>query len=536
MPTKFSAYSPKLSFSVAINEAGGDTCSTDTNILLEDPATCCESGPQTVCHANDTTDFNGAGAREEFPETRCETDPGMADQSGPAVTRYDADPGTYSDTDPATVCEATQPEELRRDIRPPTSLFGAFSASETESNGDHLPASAAGADSNPGASQLEHFAILRRADGTDWELGRGAMGVTYKALDTRLHCHVALKRINADLLARSPNVRERFLREARAAARLRHPNVASVFHLGESPAGDAFYAMEFIEGETLDARVRRRGPLPVDLAIEVGIEVARALIAAGQHRLVHRDLKPANLMLVAGMEEAFLGAAPTGRSVIVSTLTSHTDAGGALVKVIDFGLAKAASDAGPTSRRGAFLGTPQFASPEQFAGADGEIDVRSDIFSLGATLWFALTGKLAFPGRTGSAMRDDPLSAALPTGQLDAAGVPTPVAKLLSSMLAADPADRPQTPFELLEALRQCRTRLSGGGVAARSNTPQIVKRLVSMHPYAVAPASSGSTVVLASAVVLAMGLCIGLWSMKEHHAALPPSPPAAAATVVPGK
>ncbi len=120
----------------------------------------------------------------------------------------------------------------------------------------------------PTAMQMEHYAILTREDQSAWELGRGAMGVTYQALDTRLQNHVALKVISADLTARHPPARERFLREARAAARLRHPNVAGVFHLGETAAGQAFYAKEFIAGETLESRVRRRGPLPVGLALE----------------------------------------------------------------------------------------------------------------------------------------------------------------------------------------------------------------------------------------------------------------------------
>ena len=139
------------------------------------------------------------------------------------------------------------------------------------------------ADHSAPPSSFEHYVLLTREDGCAYELGRGAMGVTYKALDTRLHCHVALKVINTALLAKHPAARERFLREARAAARLRHANVASIFHLGErAEDGQCFYAMEFIEGETLEARVRRRGPLPVGLALEITVQVTRALIAASQ--------------------------------------------------------------------------------------------------------------------------------------------------------------------------------------------------------------------------------------------------------------
>src|SRR5215471_388349 len=166
----------------------------------------------------------------------------------------------------------------------------------------------------PDEGRFDHYEIVRRDDGCFDELGRGAMGVTYRALDTVLGHAVALKVIDARI-AGSRDARERFLREARAAARLRHPNIASVFYYGVRKSdGQCFYAMELVEGETLEARVRRDGPLPTALALEVVAQVVRALVAAEAHGLVHRDLKPANLMLVSGPD-----------------LT---------VKIIDFGLAK----------------------------------------------------------------------------------------------------------------------------------------------------------------------------------------------------
>ena len=165
----------------------------------------------------------------------------------------------------------------------------------------------------------QHYEILARPDGSPWELGRGAMGVTYKARDRNLDTLVALKIINARFSAR-PDARQRFLREAQAAASLRHPNVASVFHFGtinalpelegealsaeeKAEAGDSFYAMEFIEGETLEARLRRSGPLSAVTALQIAVQVTRALIAAERRGLVHRDLKPSNIMLAAEEEE-----------------------------------------------------------------------------------------------------------------------------------------------------------------------------------------------------------------------------------------
>jgi hypothetical protein len=143
------------------------------------------------------------------------------------------------------------------------------------------------------------FEVARREDGSFWELGRGAMGVTYLAMDKVLHRRVALKVIEVPSAARgSQAVRDRFLREARAAAALRHPNVAAVFQFGASPdASRCYYAMELVEGETLEARVQRDGPFKAEPALEIAIQVTRALIAAAAHGLIHRDLKPANIML-----------------------------------------------------------------------------------------------------------------------------------------------------------------------------------------------------------------------------------------------
>src|SRR6202140_3908394 len=149
--------------------------------------------------------------------------------------------------------------------------------------------------------RFEHYELVLGQDGKPVELGRGAMGITYKAFDTVLRHAVALKVIDARIAAH-PEARERFLREARAAARPRHPNVAWVFYYGVRKSdGQCFYAMELVEGETLEAHLRR-GPLPVTPALEVVAQVARALVAAEAQELVHRDLKPANLMLVKGPE------------------------------------------------------------------------------------------------------------------------------------------------------------------------------------------------------------------------------------------
>src|SRR5262249_52293818 len=152
----------------------------------------------------------------------------------------------------------------------------------------------------PATDRLGNYRIERRDDGTAWELGRGAMGVTYRAIDTALQRPVALNLIASEWVKRAPEARERFISEARAAESLRHPNVATVYHSGiREENGQCFCAMELVEGETLETRVRRTGPLDALTTIEIALQVSSALVAAEKQGLVHRDLKPANLMLVA---------------------------------------------------------------------------------------------------------------------------------------------------------------------------------------------------------------------------------------------
>src|SRR6476620_5384784 len=223
-----------------------------------------------------------------------------------------------------------------------------------------------------GSTRFGVYEIDCHADGSFCELGRGAMGVTYRATDTSLQRKVALKIIKIEIAERSADARERFVREARAAAALRHEHIATVYQFGmRLETGQYFYAMELIEGETLDQRVHRAGPLNARTTIGIAEQVTSALTAAEKYGLVHRDLKPANLMLVNADDVEVVGASrhafPT-------------------VKIIDFGLAKAVhAQTDPKSlTHDRFVGTPAFASPEQFEHST--LDVRSDIYSLGETL------------------------------------------------------------------------------------------------------------------------------------------------------
>src|SRR5207247_6231774 len=221
----------------------------------------------------------------------------------------------------------------------------------------------------------------------------------YRAIDKALDRPVALKIINTDARVRGTEARERFMREARAAAALRHPNVATVYQFGvREETGQLFYAMELVEGETLEGRVRRLGRIDVVTTLDIALQVTAALAAAEERGLVHRDLKPGNLMLIGGGEN-----------------------GASTVKVIDFGVAKAVTEKtnAMSLTHGGFVGTPAFASPEQFTNV--AVDVRSDIYSLGVTLWFLLSGQTPFGGRTIQEIRDARRSKPLPVDPLKAA-------------------------------------------------------------------------------------------------------------------
>jgi eukaryotic-like serine/threonine-protein kinase len=277
--------------------------------------------------------------------------------------------------------------------------------------------------------RFDQYELVNGTDGEPVELGRGAMGVTYKAFDTNLRCEVALKVIHPRYLADEAS-RARFLSEARAAAQLRHRNIASVFHLG-SNRDEYFYAMELVEGQTIEEWIHRKGPLECFVALDIALQVTRALIATGTRQFVHRDIKPSNVMLC-------------------------TEADGAIVaKLIDFGLVRDATvqsaSASSEPVRNGFIGTPHFASPEQFAGK--ATDARTDIYSLGVTLWYMLSGKPPFDG-TRDEIRQKQLSGPLPLAQLK--GIPRTVVDLIRRMLEADPTKRPQSPEVLKQQLNDC--------------------------------------------------------------------------------
>lgn len=255
----------------------------------------------------------------------------------------------------------------------------------------------------------------------DRELGRGGMGIVYLARDVALDRPVAIKLLPAALAAR-PAMRTRFLQEARTAARLAHPNIVPI-HAVEEHGSVVFFVMRWVRGESLGARVRRTGPLPVADATRILQETAWALGHAHAHGTLHRDVKPDNILL-------------------------EDDSGRALVT--DFGIAHTLLSPGDTPA-GDILGTMEYMSPEQAAGE--ALDGRSDIYALGGTAFFALTGRLPFQSSTAAGYLHQHRHVAAATVASIRPGLPPSLAAVVDRCLAKSPADRFATAEELAEAM-----------------------------------------------------------------------------------
>jgi serine/threonine protein kinase len=271
------------------------------------------------------------------------------------------------------------------------------------------------------------------------ELNRGGMGLIYKARQQGLNRLVALKVIATEQMGVAEALK-RFQREVQAAALLSHPNIVTVYHTdltGPAP----FLAMEYVPGIDLFRLVRQVGPLPVADACAYVKQAALGLQHAFENGLVHRDIKPANLMVTPSP----LDPTPSG-AVRRSPL----------VKILDMGLARLSTQ--PTegnsglTQAGEFLGTPDFVSPEQ-AEDPRLADTRSDLYSLGCTLFYLLAGEVPFPGKSLMQKLKSQLTQAPPSVAAKRPEVPTSLANLVTRLMARDPADRFQTPAELADAL-----------------------------------------------------------------------------------
>jgi uncharacterized RDD family membrane protein YckC len=266
-------------------------------------------------------------------------------------------------------------------------------------------------------TRLRHFEIRRL-------LGRGGMGAVYLGTDTSLERPVALKVLSPEI-SHDPEVVARFVREARAQARLRHPNVAQIYFIGEEQ-GLPFFAMEFLEGPALDEILAQRR-LPYGEALDYAVATARGLRAALAHGFIHRDVKPSNLVL-------------------------DREAG---IKILDFGLVKSLHGDAELTRNGAIIGSPLYMAPEQ--GRGEEVDHRADIYSLGCALYHMLTGRPPFSGPSPVGViamhmtdRPPPVRSVVPE-------IPERLQKVVERMMAKTPGDRFSSYDELLAALEAAR-------------------------------------------------------------------------------
>jgi serine/threonine protein kinase len=274
--------------------------------------------------------------------------------------------------------------------------------------------------------------------------GAGGMGVVFQAFDPQLDRLVALKAM-LPALAASPSAKQRFLREAKAAAALKHDHIVTIYQVGED-RGTPFLAMEFLEGESLETRLKRENRLPVSQLLRIGRETAEALAAAHERGLIHRDVKPDNIWL-----EAISGqrSAPSRND---DPLTAENCPLKVFrVKILDFGLARSAADDTHLTQQGAILGTPAYMAPEQVGGR--AVDARSDLFSLGCLLYRMATGELPFKGADAIAMLMAVSTETPRPPQEVNSDLPPSVCALIVRLLAKNPDDRPPSAAAVVAAL-----------------------------------------------------------------------------------
>jgi len=310
---------------------------------------------------------------------------------------------------------------------------GGYRADEIEANETDVASFLAPPQGEGELGRLAHYRVMK-------ELGRGGMGMVLLAEDVNLRRLAAIK-IMLPRYAKDPAARERFLREARAAARLKHDNVVTIFQVDEAN-GIPFIAMEFLEGQSLDQYLKEHRGIPIGQTLRIGREISEGLQAAHAKGLIHRDIKPANVWLEA----------PKGR-----------------VKILDFGLAREQRDDTNLTQSGAVIGTPAYMSPEQAAGKP--LDPRSDLFSLGVVLYRLCTGQQPFTGPSTMAVLMA-LGTETPTAvsQLNP-NVPVALEQLIQRLMAKDRDQRPGSAEEVAEALAAIEKPANSGGTSGGDST-----------------------------------------------------------------
>jgi eukaryotic-like serine/threonine-protein kinase len=321
-------------------------------------------------------------------------------------------------------------------------------------------------------------------------LGRGGMGVVYKAHDRSLDEVVAIKLLREDLVA-TPDLTRRFLSEIKLARRVRHPNVCAIHEYGEDQ-GTRYIAMEYIEGVNLRQVLQDRGPLPVGEAVEVGAQIARGLSAIHAVGIVHRDLKTPNIM---------------------------RDLRGA-VRLMDFGIAKSIDSESHATATGSILGTPEYMSPEQARGE--KVDARSDLYSLGVVVFELLTGRVPFRGETPLGVLMKHIHEEPPWDEAALASVSHPARGLLEVALAKDPAERFQSAAEMAGELESVAAASETGRMAAPIALPPRQRGATAPALYPARAPSPTATQVPGTAVPTRAPQTVA----QTGSVAAPPAPP----------
>jgi len=328
-------------------------------------------------------------------------------------------------------------------------------------------------------------------------LGTGGMGVVFLAEDPGLERRVALKAMLPSLGA-NPASKKRFLREAKAAAAIKHDHIVTIHQVGED-RGVPFLAMEFLEGEPLDKRLERDGKLPLADVLRIGREIAEALAAAHDRGLIHRDIKPGNIWLEAGrvVSGRVVSGEDRGRPTPATTHHSPLHHSPSRVKLLDFGLARPVADDAGLTHEGAIVGTPAYMAPEQAVGE--QVDQRCDLFSLGCVLYRMATGGMPFRGANTLAVLAS-LATETPKRPQDVnPALPPALSNLIMQLLAKKPDKRPDSARAVAEALRVLEESAARGASPAAAR-PR--RRL----PIVAAAAGLLVTLVVAAVITIRLG------------------------------
>jgi len=364
-----------------------------------------------------------------------------------------------------TVLPATTPELT---LGPAGPIRSAGRADETASDqaatpsqvgpkDQHLCDFLAPAQSPDELGRLGPYRILR-------VLGAGGMGVVFQAEDPQLQRLVALKAMLPGL-ASSDTAKQRFLREARAAAALKHDHIVTIYQVGED-RDVPFLAMEFLEGEALDERLKRAGRLPLAEVLRIGRETALGLAAAHNRDLIHRDIKPANIWLEA--RGVVSGGVVSGKEPTHSPLTTHHSP--VRVKILDFGLARTSTGEAHLTQAGAIVGTPSYMAPEQAQGKN--VGPSCDLFSLGCVLYRMATGELPFRGTdVVSTLIAVATETPKPPHELEA-GLPPALSELILRLLAKEPGDRPASAQTVADSLDRIAESSRAGTIQMEAASP----------------------------------------------------------------